>query len=306
MLAECRSVKQNASILEVGPLGSRGVGESGSVPDSALDRALNLLEALVDLAEPASLADVAAAARMPKPTAHRILATFITRGYARQRVDGRYEPGMRILGLAGRVQEGLDLATIARPAMRVLQTLLPETVHFAILEHGDAVYIEKLEGRRAFRMASRVGMSVPLHCTAIGKAALAYLSADECFARLGPEPYESRTPRTMTHWADLQGDLSRVAERGFAIDNGENEEDIRCVGAPVFDHRGHVMGGLSLSAAAFALPLDQANSLGPAVVAAAAAVSLGLGIRPEDLPGPFAAASTWPGLVSPRAEPARS
>jgi IclR family acetate operon transcriptional repressor len=272
-------------------LGSRGDGGRGSVQDTALDRALSLLEALVDLAEPGSLAEVAAAARMPKPTAHRILATFVTRGYARQRADGRYEPGTRILGLAGRVQERLDLATFARPAMRVLQTLLPETVHFAVLEHSDIVYIEKLEGRRAFRMTSRVGMSVPLHCTAIGKSALAYLSAEECFARLGPEPYERRTPRTITRWADLQRELAEVVERGYAIDNGENEEDIRCVGAAVFDHQGGVMGGLSLSAAAFALPLDEARSLGPAVVAAAAAVSLGLGVRPEHLPGPFAAAS---------------
>ena len=277
-------------------MGSGGVGDRAPVQDTALDRALSLLEALVNLAEPASLAEVAAAARMPKPTAHRILATFVTRGYVRRREDGRYEPGTRILRLAGRVHESLDLATFARPAMLVLQTLLPETVHFAVLEHGDIVYIEKLEGRRAFRMASRVGMSVPLHCTAIGKAALAYLSADECLARLGPEPYERRSPRTITRWADLQRDLSKVVERGFAIDNGENEEDIRCVGAAVFDHRGDVLGGLSLSAAAFALPLEEANSLGPAVVAAAAAVSLSLGVRPEHLPGPFAAASKSAGI----------
>ena len=275
---------------------SRRVGDRGSAKDTALDRALSLLEALVDLAEPASLADVAVAARMPKPTAHQILATFAARGYARQREDGRYGPGTRILELAGRVQEALDLATIARPAMLALQTRLPETVHFAVLEHGDIVYIEKLEGRRTFRMASRVGMSVPLHCTAIGKAALAHLSPDERSARLGREPYERRTKRTITRWADLQSDLTSVIECGFAIDNGENEEDIRCVGAAVFGHRGSVIGGLSLSAAAFALPLDEANSLGPAVVVAAAAVSLGLGARPEHLPGPYATASVAAGL----------
>jgi DNA-binding IclR family transcriptional regulator len=134
-------------------------------------------------------------------------------------------------------------------------------------------------------------MSVPLHCTAIGKAALAYLSADECRARLGPEPYHGRTPRTITRWDDLQRELSGVVEHGFAIDNGENEEDIRCVGAAIFNHRGTAIGGLSLSAAAFALPVEEANALGPAVVAAAAAVSLALGVRSEHLPGPFAAAS---------------
>ena len=275
---------------------SRGAGDRSPVQDTALDRALSLLEALVDLAGPASLADVAAASRMPKPTAHRILATFVARGFARQRADGKYEPGTRILGLAGRVQESLDLATLARPAMLALQSLLPETVHFAVLEHGDIVYVEKLEGKRAFRMASRVGMAVPLHCTAIGKAALAYLSTEERLARLGPEPYVRRTPRTLIRWADLESNLSEVAEHGFAIDNGENEEDIRCVGAAVFDYRGGVMGGLSLSAAAFALPLEAANSLGPAVVAAAATVSLSLGVQAEHLPEPFIVARRSDGL----------
>jgi len=258
--------------------------------EGALDRALNVLEALVEPGDVTNLADIAARSRLPKPTVHRILQTLAARGYARHLGDGRYAPGTQILGLAGHLEESLDLAEVARPAMRVLQQLLPETVHFAVLRDHQAAYVEKLEGRRAFRMASRVGMLVPLHCTAIGKAALAFLSPEDRHARLGPQPFERRTPRTITTVYELEKELELIRSRGFAIDDQENEEDIRCVGAAVFDHRGQVTGGLSLSAAAFALPPDEANDLGPAVVASAAAVSLGLGARPEHLPAPFASA----------------
>ncbi len=123
----------------------------------AIERAIATLESLVALGATASLAEVAARTGIPKATAHRILRTLIGLGYARQVGDGLYAPGLRILTLAGQIEETLDLAAHARPSMRVLQELVPETVHFAVLDGRRAMYVEKLEGGRAFRMACGSG-----------------------------------------------------------------------------------------------------------------------------------------------------
>jgi len=259
------------------------------VREGALDRALNVLEALAEHGSTASLASVAATVALPKPTVHRILQNLVARGYARQVGEGRYAPGLKILGLAGQLQEALDQAELARPAMRVLQSLLPETVHFALLQGDRAVYVEKLDGRRAYRMASRIGMELELHCTAIGKAILAFLPDEDRRNLVAIHRLPRRTVRTIISAGELDAELARIRERGYAIDDEENEEQIRCVGAAVFDHRGRVVGGLSLSAPAFALSLKEADKLGPAVTAASSAVSLSLGARPDQLPVSHAA-----------------
>lgn len=255
----------------------------------AIERAMATLESLVALGATASLAEVAARAGVPKATAHRILRTLIALGYARQVGDGMYAPGLRILTLAGQIEDTLDLAAHARRPMRVLQELVPETVHFAVLDGRRAMYVEKLEGGRAFRMASRVGMTIPLHSTAIGKAILAFLDPNERAERL-EESLEPRTARTITSRARLEDELERVRATGFAIDDEENEEQVRCVGAAVFDHRGATAGAVSVSAPAFAFSLEEAHRLGPAVVGAAGAISLALGARPEQLPASYAGA----------------
>lgn len=256
--------------------------------DGAVERAFAVLEALVREGANTSLASIAAGAALPRPTTHRLLQTLISLGYARQPGEGLYSPGLKLLRLATRVQETLDSAELARPFMRELQELLPETVHFALLQDDHAVYIEKLEGRRAYRMASTVGMPVALHCTAIGKAILAHLPAEDRLQRLGAGPLPRRTWRTVTSIEELDIELARVRQSGYAVDDEENEEQIRCLGAAVFDHKGNVIGALSLSSPAFALPLEVAHDLGPALVLAAADISLSLGARVDQLPDVYA------------------
>jgi Transcriptional regulator len=259
--------------------------------EGALDRALNVLEALAEQGSSATLANLSASVALPKPTVHRILQSLVARGYARQVGEGRYAPGMKILGLAGQLQETLDQAELARPAMYLIQSLLPETVHFALLQGDHAVYVEKLDGRRAYRMASRIGMELELHCTAIGKSILAFLPDRDRRDLLADHGLSRRSANTITSVVELDEELARIRERGFAIDDEENEEQIRCVGAAVFDHWGHVIGGLSLSAPAFALSLAEAGNLGPAVASASSALSLSLGAHPDQLPAAYAAAT---------------
>lgn len=241
---------------------------------SSIDKALAVLEAI---AEHHRVTDIAAATGVSKSTVHRILQSLVEWGFARPDGSGGYEPGPRILTLAGRVMSRFDPARQASAALRALHDRTGYTTHFAIRSGDEAVYVDKLEGRRPYQMHSRVGMSLRLHCTAIGKAVLAALSDDEVLAIAARTRLEPRTPATITSDEDLLTHLAAVRSRGFAIDDEENEPGVRCVAAAVFDHTGGVLGGISVSALAMDASRETLENLGPEVVAAAHEVSQALG-----------------------------
>jgi IclR family acetate operon transcriptional repressor len=241
----------------------------------ATEKTLSVLDALDG--SRSRLGDIAARAALPKSTVHRILRRLVERGYARAEGDGVYALGPRVLTMAGDMLHRLDATALAQPVLRALHADVGHTVHFAMLADGEAVYLEKLvDPNLPYQFASRVGGRIPLHCTAIGKSLLAAMPGD-VVARLELVP---RTPRTLVSAAELRADLERVRERGFAIDDEENERNIRCVGAAVRDHSGAATHAISVSALTVELSYDDALALGPRVVAAAGAVSEALGARP--------------------------
>jgi DNA-binding IclR family transcriptional regulator len=228
----------------------------------ATEKTLSVLDAL-DGAR-SRLADIAERAGLPKSTVHRILRRLVERGYARAQGDGVYVLGPRVLTMAGAMLGRLDVTVLAGPVLRALHADVGHTVHFAMLSDDEAVYLEKLvDPGLPYQFASRVGGRIPLHCTAIGKALLA----------------EMETPPEMD--GELRAELERVRERRFAIDDEENERNIRCVGAAVRDHTGAATHAISVTALTVELSLDDAVALGPRVVAAADAVSEALGARPD-------------------------
>lgn len=239
---------------------------------SAADKTLSVLEALADHSR---IADIAKASGLPKPTVHRILQTLVRHGFARTDGQGSYVGGPRILSLAGRFLQRLDIAEQVRPILRELQERTGWTVHLALLSGDEAVYVAKLEGAKPYHLASRVGMSLKLHCTSIGKAILATMSDEEVRAIVGRTGLVARTPHTLTDEAALFADLRKVRGRGYAEDHEENEAGVHAVGAAVFDHTGEVLGGVS---AASLVDLAKADEGLPALVTGAAAeVSRALG-----------------------------
>lgn len=259
--------------------GRRDAHARGLVP-----RAFSVLEALVDGAPQTTLGQIAERSGLPKPTAHRILQTLVELGFARSAGDGSYLLGSQALTLAGRVLSRVDYGGHARPALRALQEHTAETIHLAILSGARAIYVEKMEGGRPYRMASRVGMELPLHSTAIGKAILAHLAPDDRAALIRGIDLVRLTPRTITDGEQLESELAVVRRLGYALDDEENEEGIRCVGAPVFARGGRMIGALSVSAPAFQLSPAQAQRLARHVIVAAREVSLSLG-APSEAPG---------------------
>jgi DNA-binding IclR family transcriptional regulator len=248
---------------------------------SSIDKTLAVLEAL---AEHHRVTDIAAATAISKSTVHRILQALVLWGFARPDGSGSYEPGPRILTLAGRVMHRFDPARQASGSLRALCETTGYTTHFAIRSVDEAVYVDKQEGRRPYQMPSRIGMSVALHTTAIGKAILAELTDEEVLAICRRTGLTRRTPHTLTSEEDLLTELARVRAVGYAIDDEENEPGIRCVGAPVFDHTGRVFGGLSISTLAIDAAMTGLEAHAPEVIAAAGEASAALGAAAPTVP----------------------
>ncbi|WP_033442338.1 IclR family transcriptional regulator [Saccharothrix sp. NRRL B-16314] len=245
---------------------------TGDAPLSAAEKTLSVLEALADHSR---IADIADASGLPKATVHRILQTLVQRDFARADGRGGYLGGPRILSLAGRFLQRLDVAEHVHPTLRDLQQRTGWTVHLALLSGDEAVYAAKLEGARPYHLASRVGMSLRLHCTSIGKAILAAMPDDEVRALVRRTGLPARTERTVTDAGALLAELAEVRKRGYAEDHEENETGVRAVGAAVFDHTGEVIGGVSTAAL---VDLAEAPAdLPELVVRAAADVSRALG-----------------------------
>lgn len=223
------------------------------------------------------ITDIVAATGLPKSTVHRILQTLVATGFARVTDAGRYVGGPAILRLAGRLLTRVDLAHSAQAPLGVLRQRTGSTVHLALLNGDEAVYVAKLEGHKPYQMASRVGMAVPLHCTSIGKSILAQLPEQEVRALVGRTGLPARTDRTLVDADALLAHLGTVRASGYAVDDEENERGVRCAGAAVFDHTGSVVGGLSVSNLVVDDTAPPLAELGSAVVAAAGEVSATLG-----------------------------
>jgi IclR family transcriptional regulator, acetate operon repressor len=241
---------------------------------NAVEKTLAVLDALGDHER---IADIAQATGLHKSTVHRILQDFARLGFARATDHGTYQGGARILGLAGRVLARTDAAERARPELNALQQACGGTVHLAMLDGDEAVYVAKVEGSKPYRMASRVGMALPLHCTAIGKAALAALPEPEVQALLARVPMPARTPRTLTEPAALLAHLQEVRLRGWSVDDEENEAGVRCVGAAVLDHTRRVVGAVSVSQLTSDPASRTPDEVGPHVASTALAISRALG-----------------------------
>jgi DNA-binding IclR family transcriptional regulator len=143
----------------------------------------------------------------------------------------------------------------------------------------SAVYVEKLESPEPLRIYSRIGASVPLHCTAVGKVLLAYLPPDEQQRILPKLELKRFTANSVGNMQELKTELFRVRKNGYAADLEEHELHIRCVAAPIWDHTGSVQSSLSLTAPAFRMPVSRLRQLAPQIQAAGLKISAQLGYR---------------------------
>jgi DNA-binding IclR family transcriptional regulator len=250
-----------------------------------LDRALNVLLEIADRPSGLSLSECSSILGYSKPTTHRIIRTLTEYGFLRADDQHRmYTLGVTTLRLGMDFLEQLDIRREALPLLRELADQSRETVHLGIIQGSDVVYIEKVESTQAVRMFSRVGHTMPTYSTGIGKAILAFLSEEE-LERALPERLEARTAATITDRAALRRHLAEIRQRGYSTDDIENEEGIRCAGAPIFDHTGAACAGISVAGPASRVTPDRLPELGQHARDIALEISARIGFRePPDPP----------------------
>ncbi len=210
---------------------------SDASPAVAVERALNILEAAAQRRDGMTNSEISRKLAIPKSSASYILRTLERRGYLRREAEtGRYRLGLKILSLGGDAQTNLDIADVALPFMRMLSEKIRMTVHLAVLDQGEAVYIEKVEAPGFFKVNTWVGRRMFLHSTSVGKCLLAWLPKHEIENMVKQQGLKKRTPKTITSITRLIAELEHVKRLGA-----------RCLGAPIFDTVGNVTAALGAS-----------------------------------------------------------
>lgn len=249
----------------------------------SVERALGILELLGNADYHLGISEIAAASDLPLSTTHRLLTTLMKLGYVEQNPEtNKYTLGVRILQLRGAVIGHLTLGVHAMPIMKTLMNRVNETVHLAILNEGEIVYIERVEGLKTQGMYTRIGKRAPAHCTALGKVMLAFIPQhvwyDDVIHRRGLKRF---SPTTITTEAQLMEELNCIRQHGYAVDNGETGEAVRCVAGPIYDYTGGVVAALSVSGPQTQVTVDRVPELSDGVLWACHAISKKLGYRME-------------------------
>jgi IclR family transcriptional regulator, acetate operon repressor len=239
--------------------------------NSVLGRTMALLTAFRSGEEELTLAELARRAGIPKPTAHRLLAELATWNVV-ERTPGGHRLGMRLFELGQLAPQQRGLREAAAPFLADLFEATHETVHLAVPDGVDVVYVQKLPGRHGPRIDSRIGGRMPAYCTGVGKALLAF-GPPERLAEVLAAGLVRRTPRTVVAPGLLRQELDRVRACGVAEEHEESTVGIACTAAPVLDASGQGVAAISITG--WANRMDTAR-LAPAVRTAALGLSRAL------------------------------
>jgi DNA-binding IclR family transcriptional regulator len=253
----------------------RPSGRSGSA--KTLVKGLALVDAAAAADGPVMPADLVRVSGLPRPTALRLIDVLLEQG-ALQRAGRAYTLGPRLAVWGQRYLDGLDVRAQAEDLMRALADETRETCYLGVRDGRKVLYVAKVDSPQAVRPAAQVGMRNPLHSTGIGKALLAFAPPEEAIA-YAHGPLEPRTPNTIVEPDRLLAEMELTRERGYAIDDVENEDGVRCVAAAIRDHMGQVVAALSVSAPAYRFAFEDLSALAPGVQAAAREVSKRNGYR---------------------------
>jgi DNA-binding IclR family transcriptional regulator len=222
--------------------------------------------------------------KLHKSTVHRLMMVLEQHRLVDKNPDtGRYRLGLKLFELGSKALGTTDLRRHARPYLDRLQRELGETVFLCMLDEGQVFYLEKIESQQSVRTGCTVGSRAPVHCTAVGKAMLAELPDAEVNEIVRRRGLKAMTENTITSASALRTELKAIRSRGYAIDNEEKEEGLRCVSAAVRGDSGKLLAALSVSGPAFRVTRERVPEIGKAVMLAASELSEQLGHRPATL-----------------------
>jgi IclR family KDG regulon transcriptional repressor len=227
------------------------------------------------------LSEIVRALKLPKSSVYGILETLAAEKLVeRDEASGRYHLGVRLVELGNRAQLELDICRIAAPFLQGLNVEFDETAHLTVLDRDEVLYVDCVESRRRLRTYSVIGVRAPLYCTSVGKAILAFLPEKEIRRIAREKGLAKITAATIDSEEKLMAAVEDIRKRGYAVDDMEHEEHLRCVGAPIRNARGEVFASLSLSGPAERNTMERIREMAPHVVDAGMEISRRLGYRP--------------------------
>jgi len=227
-----------------------------------LDRALGILSLLSD-GKPRTAKEISDHLGLNGSTTFRLLKSLMSYQYVNQdEATNQYRLWLACLELAKGFNEGYDLRKIALPELEELRDQIKETVHLAIIDRMEVVYIEKLQGLHAIGlMGSRVGGRSPVYCTGVGKVLLAYMDQELLRDYFSNHPMKRYTETTIINLEDLLAEMEQIRARGYALDKGEHEPEVRCVAAPIFNMSGKTVASISVSGPASRIDPVEENQI---------------------------------------------
>ncbi|MCA1645137.1 MAG: IclR family transcriptional regulator [Chloroflexi bacterium] len=262
-------------------ISNRPAGTSAGLSGS-LGRGLHLLAVLANAQQPLGLSDLAARASFDKATTHRLARTLLKFGYLSQDSESRrYRLGVRVLDLGYAYLSRLDVREQALPFMHVLVKEFSESVSLSILDGADVVYIERVRaGTLSVGIEVHVGTRIPVHCSSMGKALLAWLPLEQARQVLAARPLVPLTPNTITDRVRLEQEFDQVRARGFAINDEEMAFGLRSAAAVIRDRRGWPVAALNAAVATARFTRQELETqVAPRVAECARAISAQLGFN---------------------------
>lgn len=247
-------------------------------PVGVVGKVLRILELLDRSPAGLQLKDIARLTGLNKSTAHRFLKHLEGEGYLFRDDSGAYMVGPRLVRFGNGVTYQALLSRISRPVLEHVWSTTGETVNLATLVGQEILYVDVMESLHTFRLVSQIGSRRPLSCTALGKAMLAAMSAEQRELLLPTLHFESTTPRSITSVARLRKDVAQIAKLGYALDDEEAVSGARCVGAAILDANGKVAGGISISGPTTRINKTNLPSMAQTVKMAALEISTRLGL----------------------------
>jgi DNA-binding IclR family transcriptional regulator len=255
-------MKKNPSGIQAADLGRNNYRAARGAVIQSLHRGLSILELIAGNPAGLTMAEVSRQIGLHTSTTFHLMRTLAALGYLTQE-DGTklYRVGPRVFQLAASAWSEVQLFNLATPILAEMAQQTGETSHLAILDRGEAIVIHKIDGSSPVRLSERVGYPRPPHCTAIGKVLVAHLPEAELKAFLDTADLKAYTPKTVTSAALLQQEMDRVRRQGYAFDDEEFAQGIRCLAAPVRSFTGQVVAAIGISGPVWRVSLDRVAEL---------------------------------------------
>jgi IclR family transcriptional regulator, KDG regulon repressor len=246
----------------------------------AVDRTLAILETLVEDGQPFSLTKLSKAAAIPKSTCLGILRTLEDRGYVTHAGTGKgsdWKVSLKVFHLGAHLISQIDLPEVGNTHLRLLTEQTGLTSHLGVLQGSDVLYLCKVDGPGFVKFGTYVGKLTPLYLTALGKAIAAHLPPAERDYLLQARDRSTGTERALREEPALLMDLEQTRDRGFAFEDEEEVEGVRCVAAPVYGSAGSVVGAVGVTGLTDEIQRDAIQGIASAVIAAAQSISKSIG-----------------------------